>query len=112
MKATAWILFNNLSGLACVDSETRLVGAIGAARSRMLGLKASNALKRPWLRLGVVQDRRPITPPPCIRLVVKDASTNKELDIKLVAFHSAILSFDQKMLDGHARPKLKFHLGQ
>lgn len=59
-----------------------------------------------------MQDRRPITPPPCIRLVVKDASTNKELDIKLVAFHWAILSFDQKMLDGHARLKLKFHLGQ
>ena len=31
-----------------------------------------------------VQDRRPITPPPCIRLVVKDATTKEELDIKSV----------------------------
>lgn len=28
------------------------------------------------------QDRRPITPPPCVRLVVKDAATGKEVDIK------------------------------
>ncbi|KAL4802803.1 velvet factor-domain-containing protein [Aspergillus unguis] len=27
------------------------------------------------------KDRRPITPPPCIRLVVKDAHTDKEIDI-------------------------------
>ena len=84
MKTTAWILFNNPSGLACVDLETRLVETIEAARSRMLGPKASNPCRRPQLILGVVQDRRPITPPPCIRLVVKDANTNKELDIKSV----------------------------
>lgn len=30
----------------------------------------------------LLQDRRPITPPPCIRLIVKDSVTNKELDIK------------------------------
>lgn len=47
MKATAWISFNSLSGLACVDLETRLVGAIGAARSQMLGPKTSNALRQP-----------------------------------------------------------------
>lgn len=44
IKASAWILFNNLSGLACVDLETRLVGAIGVARSQMLGPKASKPL--------------------------------------------------------------------
>ncbi|KAL4889970.1 velvet factor-domain-containing protein [Aspergillus ambiguus] len=27
------------------------------------------------------KDRRPITPPPCVRLVVKDAQTEKEIDI-------------------------------
>lgn len=31
---------------------------------------------------GFPQDRRPITPPPCVRLVVKDATTGKEVDIK------------------------------
>ena len=39
-----------------------------------------------------LQDRRPITPPPCIRLVVKDASTHKEMDIKSVSPHSAAMS--------------------
>ena len=29
-----------------------------------------------------MQDRRPITPPPCIRLVVKDAATQNELEVK------------------------------
>lgn len=37
------------------------------------------------LTYGDVQDRRPITPPPCIRLVVIDAATRQELDIKSVA---------------------------
>ncbi|KAI9809701.1 MAG: hypothetical protein M1825_000133 [Sarcosagium campestre] len=27
------------------------------------------------------KDRRPITPPPCVRLVVRDATTNKEIDV-------------------------------
>lgn len=31
------------------------------------------------------KDRRPITPPPCIRLIVKDAQTEKEIDIKYVS---------------------------
>lgn len=57
-----------------------------------------------------MQDRRPITPPPCIRLVVKDVKTHKELDIKLVAFYSTNLDFVEKMLDGCARILLKFHL--
>ena len=43
-----------------------------------------------------VQDRRPITPPPCIRLVVKDANTKEELDIKSVfpnlGYYSALCS--------------------
>ena len=42
--------------------------------------------KYPWLRQhGNRQDRRPITPPPCIRLIVQDAVTRKEVDIKLVS---------------------------
>ena len=34
--------------------------------------------------LTQLQDRRPITPPPCIRLIVRDAQTDKEIDIKYV----------------------------
>ena len=110
-EATVWILFSSLSGLACVDSETRSVGAIGAARSQMLGPKTSDASKQSWLIRGLVQDRRPITPPPCIRLVVKDANTNKELDIKSVLSHSLV----NPWLDWanarqcNAGTRLKFH---
>jgi len=40
------------------------------------------------MRMGIViltidaQDRRPITPPPCIRLVITDTITGKEVDVK------------------------------
>lgn len=57
-----------------------------------------------------MQDRRPITPPPCIRLIVKDVKTNKELDIKSVALYSTKLDFVEEMLDGRARNMLKLHL--
>lgn len=33
----------------------------------------------------LVQDRRPITPPPCVRLVIIDSETGKEVDYKYVA---------------------------
>ena len=57
-----------------------------------------------------MQDRRPITPPPCIRLVVKDVKTHKELDIKSVVFDSTNLGFVERILDGCARAMLKSHL--
>jgi len=30
----------------------------------------------------IMQDRRPITPPPCIRLIITDANTGTEIDTK------------------------------
>ena len=48
----------------CVDSETRLV----------LTLSPKN--------YGDSQDRRPITAPPCIKLIVTDAQSGKNIDIK------------------------------
>lgn len=36
----------------------------------------------PASHLFLLQDRRPITPPPCIRLIVQDEQTGKEIDIK------------------------------
>ena len=55
---------------------------LGTSLMRGVGSPASRdtALLSHWC----VQDRRPITPPPCIRLVVKDATTKEELDIKSV----------------------------
>jgi hypothetical protein len=34
------------------------------------------------LVLIAVQDRRPITPPPCVRLIITDVVTGKECDCK------------------------------
>lgn len=35
-----------------------------------------------WRKLTHLQDRRPITPPPCVRLYVTDLATGKEADCK------------------------------
>ena len=59
-----------------------------------------------------MQDRRPITPPPCIRLVVKDVKTHKELDIKSVAFYSTNPDFIENVLEECAKYILKFDLCQ
>ena len=77
----------------------------------MLGPKTSDASQQSWLIRGLVQDRRPITPPPCIRLVVKDANTNKELDIKSVLSQPLINPWLDLANAGQfsARTRLKFH---
>lgn len=79
----AWMSSNNPSGPACVGLEIRWVHiTVGTSpmRCRISPASRDIALLSHWC----VQDRRPITPPPCIRLVVKDATTKEELDIKSV----------------------------
>ena len=74
---------NNQLEPACVGLGTRWVHIMMITNPmRYVGRPASRdtALLSHWC----VQDRRPITPPPCIRLVVKDATTKEELDIKSV----------------------------
>lgn len=48
----------------------------------VLALRTSASGSR--LTCFFLQDRRPITPPPCIRLIVRDEHTEKEIDIKYV----------------------------
>ena len=74
---------NNQLELACVGLETRWVHIIEKTNPMHcvdIPTSRDTALLSHWC----VQDRRPITPPPCIRLVVKDATTKEELDIKSV----------------------------
>lgn len=74
---------NNQLEPACVGLETRWVHIIvGTSPMCCVGSPASRDTAS--LSHWCVQDRRPITPPPCIRLVVKDATTKEELDIKSV----------------------------
>ncbi|PGG97115.1 hypothetical protein AJ80_09735 [Polytolypa hystricis UAMH7299] len=40
------------------------------------------------------KDRRPITPPPCVRLVIRDAATNKEIDINEIDTTFFVLTVD------------------
>ena len=78
-----WMSSNNPSGRACVDLGTRYVNVF--VPTDLVGGRKKKK-KYPWLRQhGNRQDRRPITPPPCIRLIVQDAVTRKEVDIKLVS---------------------------
>jgi hypothetical protein len=43
------------------------------------------------------KDRRPITPPPCIRLIVMHADTGKEVDVKSVSCRPGSIDTDAKI---------------
>lgn len=48
------------------------------------------------------KDRRPITPPPCIRLVITDANTGQEIDYTQIDSHHYILQVDLWNPEGSA----------
>jgi len=73
---TGWMSCNNQSAPGCAVSETRYQA------SRPLPPRRAGSLCR--LSTDAVKDRRPITPPPCIRLVITDSQTGKEVDCKYV----------------------------
>ncbi|KAI9717537.1 MAG: hypothetical protein M1812_004678 [Candelaria pacifica] len=58
---------------------------------------------------GSPQDRRPITPPPCVRLIVRDADTDKEVDINEIDTSFYILSVDLWSPDGTKEVNLVRH---
>ncbi|RDW70714.1 velvet factor family protein [Aspergillus mulundensis] len=55
------------------------------------------------------KDRRPITPPPCIRLVVKDAQTQKEVDINSLDSSFYVIMADLWNADGTHEVNLVKH---
>ncbi|KAI9369308.1 velvet factor-domain-containing protein [Aspergillus egyptiacus] len=55
------------------------------------------------------KDRRPITPPPCIRLVVKDAETDKEIDINEMDTTYYVIMADLWSADGSHEVNLVKH---
>ncbi|KAI9931442.1 hypothetical protein MW887_010017 [Aspergillus wentii] len=55
------------------------------------------------------KDRRPITPPPCIRLIVKDAQTEKEIDINEIDTSFYVLTVDLWNADGTSEVNLVKH---
>lgn len=55
------------------------------------------------------KDRRPITPPPCIRLVVRDAHTLKEIDINEIDTSFYVLTVDLWSGDGTREVNLVRH---
>ncbi|KAH8431954.1 velvet factor family protein [Aspergillus melleus] len=55
------------------------------------------------------KDRRPITPPPCIRLVVRDAQTEKEIDINELDTSFYVLMVDLWNADGTSEVNLVKH---
>ncbi|KAF8543614.1 velvet factor [Trichophaea hybrida] len=55
------------------------------------------------------KDRRPITPPPCVRLVVKDEATGKEVDINEVDTSHYVLTVDLWSADGTREVNLVRH---
>ncbi|OJJ62292.1 hypothetical protein ASPSYDRAFT_144092 [Aspergillus sydowii CBS 593.65] len=55
------------------------------------------------------KDRRPITPPPCIRLVVRDAQTEKEIDINEMDTTFYVIMADLWSADGSHEVNLVKH---
>jgi hypothetical protein len=55
------------------------------------------------------KDRRPITPPPCIRLIVMDASTRKEVDINSLDTAYFVLTVDLWNLEATKEVNLVAH---
>ncbi|KAI9674459.1 MAG: Velvet complex subunit ryp3 [Caeruleum heppii] len=55
------------------------------------------------------KDRRPITPPPCVRLIVRDAKTNKEVDINEIEQGYYVLTVDLWSADGTREVNLVRH---
>ncbi|CAD6590762.1 MAG: hypothetical protein ASARMPRED_004993 [Alectoria sarmentosa] len=76
-------------------------------RARMCGF--GDKVSRGNWSSKVSNDRRPITPPPCIRLVVKDANTNKELDINDIDTSYFVLTVDLWSADAQKEVNLVRH---
>lgn len=55
------------------------------------------------------KDRRPITPPPCIRLIVRDAVTREEIDISEIDTAFFVLTVDLWSADGKREVNLVRH---
>lgn len=87
-RLTVLMLYNSQLEPVCVDLGIRCV--------RIHGRQIPDIRPRPCTKGHNLlshwdsQDRRPITPPPCIRLVVKDANTQEELEIKSVFSKSSL----------------------
>ncbi|QSS54768.1 velvet family protein required for yeast-phase growth [Histoplasma capsulatum var. duboisii H88] len=55
------------------------------------------------------KDRRPLTPPPCIRLIVRDATTQKEIDINEIDTSFYVLTVDLWNAEGTSEVNLVRH---
>ncbi|KAF4332576.1 hypothetical protein FBEOM_13623 [Fusarium beomiforme] len=64
------------------------------------GLKYSLDVKQQPVRALLIQDRRPITPPPCVRLVIINTETGKEVDYNSLDHAMFVLSVDLWNHDG------------
>lgn len=73
-------LCNSPNAHECVATGTRYADSLSP--------RASQQSHSPILCVGsdLMQDRRPITPPPCVRLVITDAVTGEEINCKYVVY--------------------------
>ncbi|KAH6674065.1 velvet factor-domain-containing protein [Plectosphaerella plurivora] len=55
------------------------------------------------------KDRRPITPPPCVRIIVTDPTTGKEIDVNLIDHGMFVLNVDLWSEDGQREVNLVRH---
>jgi hypothetical protein len=74
------------STVTAVTPMARLepVSMVDEATNRRYSLYVAQQPKRARMCGFGDKDRRPITPPPCVRLIITDLTTGKEVDVKWV----------------------------
>lgn len=94
---------SNLGERACAGSVTR---SISPLPSLLFGLQLDTIAYWSLLQTRTdspQQDRRPITPPPCVRLIITDAATGREIDCKCVSHPSPLLKNLILVVETHPR---------
>jgi hypothetical protein len=89
------MMVRNYNDIANTPLHTRLDVVQQPKRARMCGFGD--------------KDRRPITPPPCIRLIITDAATGMEIDPNEIDFSMFVLNVDLWSADGTKEVNLVRH---
>ncbi|KAL7919461.1 velvet factor domain-containing protein [Trichoderma austrokoningii] len=95
--------FTNMQASILVHSESQQIGTadmmipfskVDEATGRRYHLDVAQQPRRARMCGFGDKDRRPITPPPCVRLVITDVATGKELDSNDIDFSMFVLNVD------------------
>ncbi|PTB36668.1 hypothetical protein M441DRAFT_150083 [Trichoderma asperellum CBS 433.97] len=102
-------IFTSMPASTLIHSESQQIGTanmlipfskVDEATGRRYHLDVAQQPRRARMCGFGDKDRRPITPPPCVRLVVTDIATGKEIDSNDIDFSMFVLNVDLWNEDG------------